>query len=67
VKSAASQVQDQIVQMMKFIKQEAEEKASEIKVSAEEVRTLLSSDVASGNPSLEAFRPTEYLAHCAGV
>ncbi len=36
-----SQVERQIDQMVKFIKQEAEEKANEISVSAEEVRVLL--------------------------
>lgn len=35
------QVERQIDQMVRFIKQEAEEKANEINVSAEEVRTLL--------------------------
>jgi hypothetical protein len=34
----AAQVERQIEQMVKFIRQEAEEKANEIKVSAEEVR-----------------------------
>ena len=33
-----SQVDRQIEQMVKFIRQEAEEKSNEIKVSAEEVR-----------------------------
>lgn len=33
-----SQVERQIEQMVRFIKQEAEEKANEIRVSAEEVR-----------------------------
>lgn len=33
------QVERQIDQMVKFIKQEAEEKANEISVSAEEVRS----------------------------
>jgi hypothetical protein len=35
------QVERQIEQMVRFIKQEAEEKANEIKVSAEEVRPVL--------------------------
>ncbi len=35
-----SQVERQIDQMVKFIKQEAEEKANEISVSAEEVHRL---------------------------
>lgn len=33
-----AQVERQIEQMVRFIKQEAEEKANEIRVSAEEVR-----------------------------
>lgn len=37
----ASQVERQIDQMVKFIKQEAEEKANEISVSAEEVHSNL--------------------------
>lgn len=35
--SATTQVERQIEQMVKFIRQEAEEKSNEIKVSAEEV------------------------------
>lgn len=37
ISCSCPQVERQIEQMVKFIKQEAEEKASEIKVSAEEV------------------------------
>lgn len=55
---ARLQVERQIEQMVRFIKQEAEEKANEIRVSAEEVRAAQ-----PASPPVRRSKKTQLLPH----